>query len=71
MKVILHQDITIHFDPVTLCAFSEIALKVPSISIIPENLLPVDLRAPSRGGRHRQTQSEEVVTPFPVITLKS
>jgi hypothetical protein len=40
MKMILHQDITIHFDPVALCAFSEIAQKLPSISIIPENLFP-------------------------------
>jgi hypothetical protein len=40
MKMILHQDITIHFDPVALCAFSQIAQKLPSISIIPENLFP-------------------------------
>src|SRR5271166_1887579 len=40
MKMILHQDITIHFDTVALCAFSEIAQKLPSISIIPENLFP-------------------------------
>jgi hypothetical protein len=38
--MILHQAITIHFDPVALCAFSEIAHKLPSISIIPENLFP-------------------------------
>jgi hypothetical protein len=36
--MILHQDIALHFDPVALCAFSEIAQKLPSISIIPENL---------------------------------
>ena len=29
MKMILHQDITIHFDPVALCAFGEIAQKLP------------------------------------------
>jgi hypothetical protein len=33
--------------------------------------LPFDHRAPWGGGRHRQTQSEEAVTPFSVITLKS
>jgi hypothetical protein len=38
--MILHQDITIHFEPVALYAFSEIVQKLPSISIIPENLLP-------------------------------
>jgi hypothetical protein len=70
MKMILHQDITIHFDPVAFCAFSEIAQKLPSISIIPENLFP------SISARHdvvngsRQTQSEELVTPLSVITLK-
>jgi hypothetical protein len=40
MKTILHQDITIYVDPVALCAFSEIAQKLPSISIIPENFFP-------------------------------
>ena len=37
MKMILHQDITIRFDPVALCAFSQIAQKLRPISIIPEN----------------------------------
>jgi hypothetical protein len=46
MKMILHQDITIHFDPVALCAFSEIAQKLPSIFDHPEKSLPVNLRAP-------------------------
>jgi len=40
MKMILHQDITMHFHPVALRAFSEIAQKFPSISFIPENLFP-------------------------------
>jgi hypothetical protein len=40
MKMIPHQDITMHFHPVALRSFSEIAQKLPSISIIPENLLP-------------------------------
>jgi hypothetical protein len=40
MKMILQQDITVRFDAVALCAFSEIAQKLPSISIIPENLFP-------------------------------
>jgi hypothetical protein len=40
MKMILHQDITMHFHPVALRPFSEIAQKLPSISIIPENLFP-------------------------------
>jgi len=40
MKMILHQDITIHFDPIGLCAFTEIVQKLPSISIIPENFFP-------------------------------
>jgi hypothetical protein len=38
--MILHQDLTIHFDPVALCALSQIAQKLRPISIIPENLLP-------------------------------
>src|ERR1700732_5171884 len=40
MKMILHQDKTIHSDPVAPCAFSEIDQKLLSISIIPENLFP-------------------------------
>src|ERR1700693_2208380 len=40
MKMILHQDITMHFHPVALYAFSEIAQKLRPISIIPENLFP-------------------------------
>jgi hypothetical protein len=40
MKMILHHDITMHFHPVALRAFSQIAQKLPSISIIPENLFP-------------------------------
>jgi hypothetical protein len=31
---------TLHFHPVALPAFSQIAQKLPSISIIPENLFP-------------------------------
>jgi hypothetical protein len=37
----------------------------------PGKSLPIDLRAPRRGGPHRQTQSEEVVTAFSVNTIKS
>jgi hypothetical protein len=33
-----------HFDPVALCAFSEIAQKLRPISIIPENLFPISAR---------------------------
>ena len=40
MKMILHQDITMHFHPVALCALSQIAQKLRPISIIPENLFP-------------------------------
>jgi hypothetical protein len=40
MKMILHQDITVHFHPVALRPFSEIAQKLPSIWTIPENLFP-------------------------------
>jgi hypothetical protein len=40
MKMILHQDIIMHFHPVTLRPFREIAQKLPSITIIPENLFP-------------------------------
>ena len=40
MKMILHQDITMHFHPVALRALSQTAQKLPSISIIPENLFP-------------------------------
>jgi hypothetical protein len=40
MNMILHQDITLHFHPVALRPFSEIAQKLPSISIIKENLFP-------------------------------
>jgi hypothetical protein len=46
MKMILHQDITMHFHPVALRPLSEIAQKLPSISIMPGKSLPVDLRAP-------------------------
>jgi hypothetical protein len=71
MKMILHQDITMHLHPVALRAFSQIAQKLPSISIIPKNLFPsISARHEVVDG-HRQTQSEEVVTPFSVITLKS
>jgi hypothetical protein len=38
--MILHQDITMHFHPVALRTFGEIAQKLPSISFIPENLFP-------------------------------
>ena len=41
MNMILHQNITMHFEPVALCAFSQIALKLPSISVIQENLFSV------------------------------
>jgi hypothetical protein len=34
MEMILHQDITMHFHPVALPAFSGIAQKLPSISFI-------------------------------------
>jgi hypothetical protein len=40
MKMILHQDIIIDFDALALRVFSEIAQKLPSIPIIPENLFP-------------------------------
>jgi hypothetical protein len=43
MKMLLHQghnNALSHFHPVTLRAFSQIAQKLPSISIIPENLFP-------------------------------
>src|ERR1700738_3964174 len=40
MKMILHQEITMHLHPVALCAFSEIAQKLRPISIIAENLSP-------------------------------
>ena len=40
MKMILHQNITMHFDPAALRAFSQTAQKLPSISIFPENLFP-------------------------------
>jgi hypothetical protein len=68
--MILHQDITIHFDPVALCAFSEIAQKLPSISIIPENLFPsISARhdVVDRTGKLNPRRS----TPSSVITLKS
>jgi hypothetical protein len=40
MEMILHQDITMHFHPVALRAFNEIAQKLPPISFILENLFP-------------------------------
>jgi hypothetical protein len=38
--MILHQDITMYIHPVALRALSQTAQKLPSISIIPENLFP-------------------------------
>lgn len=40
MKMILRQDMTMYFHHVALSPFSEIAQKLPSISIIPENVFP-------------------------------
>jgi hypothetical protein len=61
MKMIRHQDITIHFDPVVLCSFSEIAQRLPSISMIPENLFPsISARHDMVNGTGK-LQSKEVV----------
>jgi hypothetical protein len=60
-----------HFHPVALCAFSEIAQKLRPISIIPENLFPSISARHDVVDRSSKTQSEEVVTPFSVIRLKS
>jgi hypothetical protein len=71
MKMILHQNVTMAFDPVALCAFSEIDQKLPSISIIPENLFrSISARHDVVDGTGK-LNPKEVVTPFSVITLKS
>ncbi len=43
MKMILHQNITMHFHPVAFRGLSKIAQKLRPISIIPEYLFPVFL----------------------------
>ena len=58
MKMILHQDITMHFDPVALCAFSQIAQKLRPISIIPENLFPRDNCGPVTSTPRRLLQAQ-------------
>jgi hypothetical protein len=61
MKMILHQDITMHFHPVALLLpFSEIAQKLSSISARHDVVDGIGKLNP-----------KEVVTPFSVITLKS
>jgi ABC-type siderophore export system fused ATPase/permease subunit len=40
VEMIHHENVTMHFYPVALCPFGQIAQKLRPISVIPENLLP-------------------------------